>query len=312
MSFTIAYITSRNHPRFDWFFDSLRRQHGVQNIDQVIVVDLFAGQDERRVQVRECAGNLNLLHVEPKPSIWQGKHRITKDDWWNASGSRNTAFALCRSEWIAFLDDRCVLQPGWVDTVMMAIRGGYIVAGAYEKRVNMVAVKGVIADLGVAGGPSISGSDSREAYCKSKKTPMPFKCGGEWLFGCNFALPLVCGLQVNGFPEDYCDGVSMEDVIFGMILFNAGFKLCYDHRMKMIEDRTPGETGPTIHRKDKGVSPKDKTHKLLEVFKGAKTSKNSYNLSLLRQKVLRGEPFPMPTAKTVDWYDSQPIKDFTP
>lgn len=321
MSLTIAYITSRNEPRFDWFFDSLRIQHGIEAVSRAIIVDLFAAQPERRAKVRECAGSIPFLHVEPKPNLWQGKHRLTKEDWWAASSARNTAFVYCRTEWIALLDDRCVLLPGWLDGVANAMRHGYIVAGAYEKRNNLKVDKGVIVESGVEISEGLdrkgktvptTGKDVREIQCKENGWTLPHKCYGNWLFGCNLALPLVCALQVNGYPEDYCNGVSFEDVIFGQILEHNGFDIRYDYRMKIIEDRTPGETGPIIHRRDKGVSPDDKTHKLLEVFRTAKTSKNSFNLSKERADVLRGLPWPMPIAARNDWYDGQPISEMVP
>lgn len=308
---TVAYITSRNHPKFDWFFDSLMRQVGIQTVRQVIVVDMLADVPNRKETVKILSHGVPLLHTLPKPNIWQGKHRITKDNWWAASNARNTAIALCRTDWLACMDDRAVLLPGWIETVHKAIKGGYIVAGAYEKRIHMKVSSGTITHLGSHSGAAVnSDKDTRELFLKQKSLPIPFDCGGEWLFGCNFALPIACALQVNGFPEDYCDSLSMEDVVFGMILKNSGFKIKYDYRMKMVEDRTPSESGPVIHRTDKGKSPDDKSHAVLRVFHGAKTSKNSYNLSKLRVHVLKGQEWPAPTAPHKDWYDGQPIKEF--
>ena len=80
------------------------------------------------------------------------------------------------------------------------------------------------------------------------------------MFGCTFALPLEWALQMNGFEEG-CDGLSMEDVIFGLMLKNNGFRIDYDPQMRMIEDRTEGEisAGHGVGRRfearqDKGVS----------------------------------------------------------
>ena len=234
-SLTIAYITSRSEPMFNWFLDSLSRQVGKDSA-KVIIVDSLK-------QERPITGD-GIVHVEPKPSIWQGKYRITKTDWWAVSNARNTALCLCETDWIAFLDDRCVLMPGWYDCLKQAIRHGYAVCGSYEKRAGMTVESGVIKH-----GGTVTGEDARIGN-DNGVVRVP---GGEWMFGCNFALPLEWALQVNGVDQT-CDGLSMEDAIFGLQLQNNGFPIMYDKRMKIVEDRTPEHCGPVMRREDKGES----------------------------------------------------------
>lgn len=216
---------------------------------------------------------------------------------------------MCRTDWVSLIDDRSVLMPGYLDGIREAIAGNYIVCGAYEKRAAMTVENGIIKNAGV-----VTGIDSRLDYVNKHWKPhnmkSPYKAPGEWTYGCSITIPLEWALAVNGFSEDYCDGLGGEDYLFGLTLQNAGYPIRYDPRMKLIEDRTPELCGPTIHRCDKDVSPNDKSHKILEVFKGSKTSKNSYDLRELRAKVLAGEPWPPPSASKFDWYDGQPIADF--
>src|SRR5512138_129803 len=113
MNLTIGLITSRTRPMLKWFFDSLRPQIKPEDNIRVIVVDLFADDPKRRTAVANSAGSIPFTHVEPKPNYYQGKHRLTKDQWWAASSARNTVFALCRTDWVACCDDRCVLLPNW-------------------------------------------------------------------------------------------------------------------------------------------------------------------------------------------------------
>src|ERR1043165_3971320 len=96
-SLTITYVTGRKDPKIDWFFDSLDRQiegSGV-TINEVIVVSRYYLDYE----------SLFLTQVKPKPNVWQGEHRLTKEDWWAMSNARNTALCLCKADYIAYVDD---------------------------------------------------------------------------------------------------------------------------------------------------------------------------------------------------------------
>jgi Methyltransferase domain/Glycosyl transferase family 2 len=304
---TIAYITGRKEPKFEWFFDSLANQLSQQDKPKIIIVDFLA--EQRNKSAYETHG-LDITWVEPKPTIWQGKHKITKDDWWAMSNARNTAFCLCQTEWIAFLDDRCVLMPGWLEAVKSAMDGNYAVCGSYQKRSHMEVEHGFI-----KGYQKLLGTDSR-----MEKAPQGMKnCPGSWMFGCTFALPLEWALAVNGFEEG-CDGLSMEDVIFGLMLKNNGFRIDYSPQMRMIEDRTEGEISSghgvdgVLKRSDKGVSPKDKSHAALERFGKRKITEFTPNLKEIGEAGLKCGSFPEPKYNASDfnwkdWYDGQPISE---
>lgn len=302
---TVAYVTARQEPNFQWFFDSLHNQvdEGKDKL-KIIIVDFLAAK--RNKDAYETYG-MPVQWVEPKPTIWQGKHRITKEDWWAMSNARNTAFCLCETEWIAFLDDRCVLLPSWLEAVEKAMRENYIVVGSYEKRSKMVVERGFI-----KGFEKLIGQDQRV-----KQAPQGMKnCQHNWFFGCTFALPLDVALAINGFEEG-CDGLSMEDSIFGLNLRNAGYNITFDPNMRMIEDRTEGETasghsmGGVMKRTDKGVSPKDKSHAALKRFGTRKRTEFTPDLTFIRQHPeLLSIPEPCPEGYVAtDWYDNQPITE---
>lgn len=255
---------------------------------------------------------IEMRRSEPKPTVWQGKHRLTKDDWWAAANARNTAIALCKTDWIAFVDDRSVLAPTWLEAVVAAMDGNYAVCGPYEKRVGMTVENGYIKNGGI-----ITGQDNRLAYVTQHwtdprhKLTNPYDCPGNWWYGCSTALPLEWALQVGGYDET-CDGLSGEDYVFGLMLQNNRFPIKYDTRMAIVEDRTADKLGPTMIRRDKGTSPDDKSHELLNMLRDQREAQHGFDLRKLRAAVLAGNPWPKPWGPTKDFYDGQPLSEMEP
>jgi len=293
---TIVMITSRQEPKLNWFFDSVSAQCKGGDSINFIVVDSLGRSDKENF----------LRMVKPKPTVWQGEHRLTKEDWWAASNARNTGICLCTTPWIAFLDDRSLLSPTWLQAVRHAMDENYCVLGSYEKVSNLVVENGMAKSYDEF--PNKSGKDSRLTYVLDNKVETPFECGGEWAFGCSLALPLEWCLAVGGYDE-MCDGLSMEDCIFGMYLKNSGYCLKFDPRMSIIEDRTAGHLGTPMKREDKGVSPNDKSHALLAMLKDRKTAMHGFDIREVRRKVLAGEPWTAPWGPNVDWYDGEKLED---
>lgn len=288
---TIAYITARKQPHIEWFFDSLQNQTDKEfGGIPVVVVDSYQGE------LRNLNSEL-VKHVRPKPNVWQGENRLTKQDWWAVSNARNTALCLCNTDWIVWVDDRCVLMTGWLDAVRAAMKGEYAVCGNYEKRHSMTVENGVIQNGGI-----ITGKDARESHGLHN-------CYGQF-WGGTYATPTEWALNINGW-EELVDGLGAEDYIFGFMLCNAGYMTKYDPALKIVEDRTPGESGPDMKKTDKGVSPKDKSHAALDKFGGLKRAIHPWDIRQIRESVLKGEPFPgIEAFPKEDWYDGQPIEQF--
>jgi hypothetical protein len=312
-SLTVVLTTARANPRLRWFHDSLELERvrvlpARKGLDWPLVRGFVVDSDYSRPVSQWSSPYIGDTHFTPKPCIWSGYSRITQQDWWSKSNSLNTAIIGCETEWIAFLDDRSVILPGWLDGVAEAMEGGYAVCGGYEKRTGMRVREGVIEHGGI-----ITATDVRIQHMESNGLANPLPHSGEWCFGCNLALPLEWCLEVNGFDET-CDGISGEDTMFGLMLHNNGFPIRFDKRMMMIEDRTPDEIGPVMRRQDKGVSPNDKSHALLARLKGLKRALNEpcgWDLRKVRADVRRNKPFPEPPqVEYRDWYDGQLIKEF--
>lgn len=295
-SITVVYITSRTDCKFEWFYKSLETQKRAGDDIKIIVVD------SNMTQFPGCNLSSKIIHIPPKPTVWQGKHRLTKEDWWAASNARNTGIVMCDTEWIAFCDDRCVLVPTWLQAVRDAMRDYYCVFGAYEKRWGMEVSNGVITTLG-----ELKGEDNRASIAQREIYP----ASGWWCYGCTLALPLDWCCQVNGFNE-LLDGLSAEDTNFGCMLENNGYTLKYDPRMKIIEDRTPSVAKQVMRRESKERFPhdtQDKGHEAVRRFNGLTCSPHQWNMCDLRERYLRDGTFPIPEGPTHDWYDNQPLAE---
>ena len=284
---TIVYITGRREPHVEWMVGDLRRQ--IQGGDEIhlIVVDTLA----RPPALLGVPAGLfrDVVVTAPKPTIWQGAHRVTTLDWWANSNARNTGIVLCQTDYITFLDDRCHLGGLWLE----AVRSGEssreaVIAGAYEKLENGKVIR-----------------DHRLEQCPEGKSD----CGGGWLYGCTLALPLEWCLETNGFEEG-CDGLSGEDYIFGFMLENNGHRIDFQSQLFVQLERSSSHSN-TYVRTDKGTSPNDKSHAAIDRFKPLKRTEFTPDLRVIREQLARGEPFPIPDplADHRDWYDGTLIRN---
>jgi len=319
---SIGYITSRKEPRFDWFFESLAVQLQPTDDIELILVDFFAQEGDgwtsadvgtRGTEVMKAQTKAGLkcpvIWTPPKPTVWQGPYRLTKDQWWAAANSRNTALCWSAGDYWVNVDDRCVLLPGWMDAVREAKAGNYAVCGPYQKRTSVTVENGLIKNAGI-----VTGEDNRTAYVRQyydihQHLRNPFSAPGSWWYGCSTGIPIEWALKVNGYPEDVCDGLGSEDSLFGILLQNNNLPIYFDERMAIVEDRSPEFIGTTMRREDKGEigTPRDKSHSALNRIQTSKVSMNSYDIRQLRNNMLQGKPWPKPTALAYDWFDKQPI-----
>lgn len=333
MSLTIAYITSRRQPKIEWFFDSLSKQVALQH--HVIVIDHFANEPARKEEIfekfakaftvplhieHEEKGNVPskfFTHVEPKPNVWSGRYRLTKEDWFSAANSRNTAICLCRSSHIAFVDDLSVLTSirpfpryevgvirNWWEAAYAAVDGNYIGLGAYKKVKNLIVENGVP----VSFEETESGMDDRLRRVNKDVS----ECQGGWAYGCSMVAPLEDLLEVGGFPE-FTDGLSGEDYCLGIALSNCGKHLKFDRRMLTLESEELHFVEPPMKRMDKGEigTDRDKSHAALRIAQGSMYYPNYYEggIRAMRDHVLAGNSFPIVQIPTHDWFDGQALAE---
>lgn len=322
MNLSIAICTARLDPHLDWFCDSVRPRLRYGERPQLIVVDFWSqvlpwhNWDEEKVELRrqrllrEIGSGFDIIITPPKPTVWQGPHRLTQSDFWGKSNALNTAICLARHEWFVTVDDRALPIPTWLKSIRLAMKGNYAVCGAYEKRLNMAVLNGTMRDNGEmdeADRDSITGRDHREIKSPTKLT----NTTGAWWFGCTNALPLDWALQVNGYEEGL-EGLKMEDTQFGSMLEANGYPIKYDPRMKVILDRTRTALENDLRSDCKERHPhdeQDKGHAAKRRFWGQKRAQHQWDLRQLRDRIQRGEGWPVPTEPTTDWFDGQKLSE---
>lgn len=300
MNLTIAYCTMRQQPMFHWFKDSLMLQ-----IDGVIPDDI------QLVVVSPYAASMSATPfkaVIPKPSVWQGPYRLTKQDFFSASNSRNTAICVAKDGYIAFVDDLSALAPLWLQSVREAMAGGYIACGAFQK------VKGLEVENGVVRS-YLDYPQGRDSRWDSGRQDGPAPCDPSWMFGCSLAAPVQAFIDVNGYPEDWCDGLGYEDSVTGQMIAKHGYRFMYDRRMMTFESEEHHHNQPNMLRVDPGISPKDKSHVMIEKAKHATRFENYFgegikDLSDLRRQCQNGEPFQIRREPTHEWFTGKPLEEF--
>lgn len=302
MAITLCYLTSRRESKFQWWWDSLCLQLKPDDEIHIVVVDFYAKEqplcsDGAPPQIK------SFKHVTPKPNVWQGEFRLTKQNWFAAANARNTGLCLAPTDWIAYCDDLSVLLPTWLEAVRRSQKGNYIALGAYKKVRSLVVEKGLVVSCEEFAG----GLDARLRH-----TGEVVSCGGDWMYGCSVAGPVDAFLSVNGWPEAF-DGLSFEDVCMGICIGNTNrFSFRYDKSMMTLESEEDHYIEKPMIRSDYGVSPKDKSHAALNIAKASKWYPNFFGdegIRGLRDRILRGEPFPMLQVPDREWFTGRLLSE---
>jgi len=325
---TIAWMTARKDAKFDWFCDSLHAECGGSYFGlTVMAIDYWANpygcttslHEDRRAYILQslrCPGE-QFKWSAPKPTPWQGPYRQGRKDWFAAANARNTAVCLCETEYICFVDDLTVLNPGWLAEALNAMRfEKTVTCGSYRKVRKLVVVNGEImswephlVDNG-KGAQVDAGLDNRLSHIDPKATE--HSCQGQWLYGCSCIMPVEALLEVNGWDER-CDGMGTEDYCTGINMQKKGWKFRFAPKMLTLESEEGHHTEGQMARADYGKSPNDKSHAMLNLcLQGNGWSPVMFgnsDLRKLRTRVLEHQPFPTPPRNFLEWYNRKQIAE---
>lgn len=236
---SIIYTTCRDNPRFNWFYDSLVNQLlQYRHIEVELIVIDGSPSGTLSFNVGYGLDGLSFHVYKPMPNPYQGEHKITSQDWFAAGNARNTGAIYAKGDFLIFADDLSVLSPTWFDRASKAAREKYIVFGAYKKVSDLVVEDGVVKQYKEIP----NGNDHRLQFGSRS-------CGGEWLYGCSFGVPLEWFLSCNGF-DSASDSIGYEDCPFGIRLQKKGYPMFYDTEMLTLECAECHSEGIVFRRED--------------------------------------------------------------
>lgn len=249
---SFVYTTCRKNPKFEWFVDSLYDQVLQENYDiskiEIVMVDFELQYDEsRRDTMKQIINNrFHFTHVQPMPSPWQGKHRLTSRDCFSASLARNTGICYVAGSYVFFIDDLSVLQPGSFKHMIEYANQNIIVAFAYKKVWELEVDHGNIIHKRETAG----GIDSRWNQGDEFR-----RIGGSQLFGYS-ASPLSVLLSVNGYDE-ICNSIGGEDYHYGMRIEKLNIPIFYSRKVVFYESEDLADQGNVFMRRDPLLEPKE-------------------------------------------------------
>ena len=135
MKYSVILKTCRKEPKFEWFFDSYYNEikNKTQEFELIIIdSELWYNFEERSNYVKKLINNrFNYIHSEPKPTNWQGPHKKTKYNYFDAANSVNTGLILCNGDYVIFFDDCTLLTPGVIDYHIFASENEMCGSGTY-------------------------------------------------------------------------------------------------------------------------------------------------------------------------------------
>ena len=232
MKTTILQCTYRQEPHFDWLCDSLARQSASLEDAELVVVDGMLwhdGAERRRDTLRRAAlpfvrrvGRAHdecVQHLAPKPSRWQGPHRMTRSDFYGLANARNTGLIVARGEWVAIADDCSVLHERWLERHRYWHERGHGVAGAFFTYRTARVEDGRI----VEGDPGPYGLDPRAV-----QFPVPILAIQGWGYGLNTSFRLTTAVEIGGWDEMYDAYAGNDDCDFGIRAERAGLSYMFD------------------------------------------------------------------------------------
>jgi len=293
-----------------WFFDSLHREcKGNYDGLKIVVLDFYADEPGRRDWLAKQT-HCDVTHVPPKHTVWQGKHRLTTQDYYAISNTRNTIACYAPDGFLAYVDDLSVLRTGWLDSVRRAMQKGYVVCGSYRKVLSLVVENGEA----VYWRDNKAGVDPRLGLGREDgAVTIP----GGAMYGCSLAMPIEALLDVNGFDENTdCCGLGGEDSLMGLMLEHCGWPIKYDIRMQTLESEERHHWPKPLLRiiEKKEGDPLDASWAILNpVLAGhVKRAVNYFGeegLAGLRQRILKGESFPIMKIPDRSWYSGKLLSE---
>lgn len=296
MKVSICVITARTTPHLEWLLDGLAAQEQISDEIELVLIDYHGRSCDELVSNFDRVRSISQVVItKPKPTPWQGEHRVTSRDLAAIANARNTALALASHDYVTFLDDSARLGGAWLEWIRRSeAERASVISGAVDRG---------------RPGSRREVDDRTRMFLAGKQG-----CPPSFLYGGNFCAPLQWLLEVGGF-EEATDPVGHQDFILGCMLGHCGRRIDYAPGMGILQDRrlSGRPDDPDMHalpRGNKGLPPKDKRWAIEQKFRDqVHTGEWTPDIAAIRATIQCGEPFPMhgKTAASRDWFDNVPI-----
>jgi hypothetical protein len=317
---SILTCTGRQNPQFKTLADTIAFAAGRlvplmrdPNWLEWVVVDmqLWQNPEARRQELSDAvAGRIRTVHVPPKPTVWQGPHRLTKKDWWALNNARNTGLCYVTQPHVVLLDDCCAVTPEWLYWHLLAAQRKTALAGSFRSVTHAEIVDGMIVNV-----KPYDEGDHRAIQTQSLS---PVRCGGGWLYGLNCSFPLEAALEIDGYDETYDGQGGSEDSDHGVRLDRAGVKVFYCAQAPLYQLMETHEEvchSKARMQKTRVLAGDGLEHYaneyLIEILHG----RTGYRpltptlLPVLREWAQAGEELPFIKYPVMDWRDGEMLED---
>lgn len=212
---SIILCTARRQPRFQEMADSIAlnieflRKANIQEEVEWVVVDKVLWDNDRKEELKSIVnGRFKFVHVPPKPTVWQGPHRLTKKDYWAKSNALNTGIIYANGESLCFTDDCQLLSENWLFTHFSAHKLGLASCSAYK---YVYAGTSKVVD-----GRLVEGKIQQPGDHRLTSMEVPGPVPGGWCYGGNWGAPLQALLKINGVDELLDGAGGLEDCLTGV------------------------------------------------------------------------------------------------
>jgi hypothetical protein len=315
---TFIYSTCRKNPKFDWFIDCLYNQAVECNFFgiQIVLVDFQLQYDKTRIETYKkiVDKRFDFVHVEPKPSAFQGKYRFSSKDYFAPAIPRNTGVCYAKHKYLLFIDDLSVMAPNSLRKIIDYSEKNIVVAFAYTKCYNLNVNNGNIITF-----DPVKGFEDHRLSIDSSSDLTPIR--GSQFYG-YAACPIDVLLSINGYDE-ICNTIGQEDCNFGVRLEKTGKSIFFSKDVIFYESEEGAFNDNIFTRLNRDI-PEDLYRNLMKQYGITQrwhegpftqislmvdllardktwTEGNNYNLKDLRIKIFKGGSFDIETdAKTVD------------
>jgi len=171
------------HPRFSVIIPTYKRPELLKLCLEKLApgVQAYTGQYEVIVSDDDPAGSARATLKQSFPWV-----RWVQGPGKGPAANRNAGAAEAHGEWLAFTDDDCLPEPGWLD--------------AFEKAI-----------LANENAQVLEGKTMPSGVRRSLAEVCPANEYGGYLWSCNFAMPRKLFVEIGGFDQGFRHA-CMEDV----------------------------------------------------------------------------------------------------